>query len=106
MEIEDQLNAPLGMNLEAADYKSENIESRIAELKQKLDNQCKDFPILLKKIHAQVQSTPELLHILTDEQIKEIVRGLLVYTRTEIAAKITSKQKKEMLSQTVALGDL
>lgn len=106
MDIESQLNAPIGANLEASDYNAEGIEAKIANLKAKLDNNCKDFPILLKKIHAQVQGKPELLHILTDEQIGVIVQSLMVHTRTNIAAKITSKQKKEMLSQTVSLDDL
>lgn len=106
MNIEDQLSAPIGAEFDTADYKSEAIEDRIAELKNKLDSKCKDFPILLKKIHHQVQSTPELLHILQDDQIAVIVQGLMAHTRTEIAAKISPKQKKALLNTAVSLDDL
>ena len=106
MDIDSQLSAPIGADFEAADYKSEAIEDRIAQLKEKLDSRCSDFPILLKKIHHQVQTTPELLHILPDDQIKVIVTGLMAHTRTMIAAKITPKQKKALLTQSVAIEDL
>ena len=106
MNIEDQLSAPIGASLDANDYKSEAIEDRIQQLKEKLDSRCKDFPILLKKIHHSLQTTPELLHILQDDQIAVIVQSLMAHTRTEIAAKITPKQRKALLNTQVSLDDL
>ena len=105
-DFDSLLDAPLDASLDASDYKEDRIQMLIGELEQSLLNQCKDMPLLLKKIHSQVQNKPELLHILTEEQQATLVQSILKQTGTEIVSKLSPTQKKKLLEQQVSVEDL
>lgn len=82
------------------------VES-LLELQAALLNEEPDFPVLLDKINKQLQATPELLHVLSDEQIQPVYTAAMKKTGTHIEVKSSkSKKSKGLLDTGQGLGDL
>lgn len=81
------------------------IKMKVAELEQAILNQHPTMPTLLKQMHTALRQEPELLHMLSDEEIGVIVQGLSKQTNTVIvtaAAKGNSKAGKVAKSLNLA----
>jgi len=55
---------------------SEHICLRISELEQCLLSQHPQLPTYLKQIHAELLKSPELVHIMTNEQRSILIKAL------------------------------
>ena len=68
---------------------------RVADLQQALDDAEPGLAGHVQKIHQDLQKMPELVHVLTDEQIAVIVSGLRVQSGISITtAKPKAKKAK------------
>lgn len=79
------------------DYVVAEVKSKIAELSAALLAASPTMPLLLREIHTQVRKDPELITIISEEEIGIIVNGLKVHTNTELlstAVKAASKKTK------------
>lgn len=83
---------------------SEEVEafiSRLTSLQEKLQQQSPDYKTLLSTIHSNLRKDPDLVHILSNEQIGVIVAGLSKHTGitlVEATLKRSSKAPKVTLS--------
>lgn len=76
----------------------DEIHNRIAELKEQLDSSSPAMATHLIKIHQDLGASPELLHILSEEEIATIAKGLQVQSQVQIiTAKPKAASKKENL---------
>lgn len=69
----------------------EIVQSRIAELKHSLQQQIPGYEKLLHTIHRALQSDPETVTLLTEEQIGVICAGLSKRTDVKIATGAGTK---------------
>lgn len=84
---------------------SEQILQRIGDLEKLLLSGHPQLGMELARIHKNVAEQPELLHILTDEQIALIVKSQSRVAQIEILQeKVTSKSSKP--KKTVTLDDI
>ena len=79
------------------------LHEAIANLQQLILTAHPTLPVLLRTIHKQVRDDPELVTILSEEELGIIVNGLKVQTNTEIVAtavksSTTAKLKKKILT--------
>lgn len=54
----------------------QHVQGKLAELQEALDEQVPGFAYILKDIHESLRADPEVVTILTDEEISVIVKGL------------------------------
>jgi len=87
------MNAPLTL--------SEQISSKILELRDSLLNQHPAMPRLLSEIHTTLKSNPACVTLLTEEEIGIVVAGLKKQTATEIAATVSKVRTKPMSKMTL-----
>ena len=75
--------------------------TKIDQFEQALIHTHPHMPVLLMKIHKQISADPELVTVLSEDQIGIIVAGLKVQTKTELTGTIlkqsTSRTKKTKL---------
>lgn len=76
----------------------DQVKSTIAELENALLTEHPQMPLLLKSILAQLKSDPDVITLMTEEDIGIIVQGLKKQTKTEISASKTkgTSAKKQM----------
>lgn len=55
---------------------SSTLTGKIDELQEQLEKKLPGYKDVLRSIHSIIKNDPDLLHILTDEQIGVIVAGL------------------------------
>lgn len=84
------------------------FQSKISQLQSALLEAHPSMPVLLREIHNQIRKDPELVTIISEEEIGVIVNGLKKQTNTEIAAKTTKTTKTTMKKQVanVSLDDI
>lgn len=58
------------------------FKNMLLELEDKLNSRIDNFPYLLRDIHQHLRKDPEVVTVLTDEEIGLIVRGLKTMTGT------------------------
>ena len=80
------------------------VKEAIADLETKLLSQHPEMPILLRKIHQQLKADPEVVTLLTEDEIGVIVNGLSKQTNTVIATSIAKGKSKSIKS--IGLSDL
>lgn len=79
------------------------ISMKIAELQEALLNAHPKLPIILRDIHQQLKQDPDIVTVLSDEDIAILVSGLKKQTLTEITA---SALKKKTSLKATTLEDL
>lgn len=67
------------------------IKEKIAKLQETILASHPTLPVLLRQIHTQLRTDPELVSCLEEEEIGIIVNGLKKQTNTEIATAATKK---------------
>lgn len=80
---------------------TEVMQLKIAELETKLVADHPEFRTLLRDIHKQMLADPEVVTVLTDEEIGIVCSGLSKQTQQTIVAA-ASKSKKS--AKTMELG--
>lgn len=81
------------------------IREKLASLEQALLSNNPEMPGILRDIHKQLKSDPEIVTILSPEECSVIVRGLKKQTATNIATTAISKSPKKALSK-MSVDDL
>jgi hypothetical protein len=75
----------------------EEIHQRIADLQAELDASSPNIATSLLKIHSDLGKSPELLHILSEEEIATIAKGFKVQSNIQIVTAKPKAAKKENL---------
>jgi hypothetical protein len=84
---------------------AEQLEAQITELQSAILSAHPSLPILLQTIHRNLKADPELVTLLSDEQIGVIVNGLSRQTQTQIATSISTGKKGKSI-KSLGLDDL
>lgn len=72
----------------------QSIQMTIAELQNALLEAHPEMPILLRKIHSKLKDDPELVTLLTEEEIASVISGLKVQTNVSIASPAKTAKAK------------
>jgi len=72
---------------------AEQVKAQIITLQEKLLAQAPDMPLLLRDIHNQLKKDPEIVTLISEDEVCAIVSGLKKQTATEIITA-ASKSKK------------
>lgn len=83
----------------------EAINLKIEELSAAISSSLPSMPTLLRTIHANLKNDPELVTILTPEQVGIVVSGLMRQTQTTIATSVLSGGKGKSMKK-VSLDDI
>ena len=78
----------------------EQIQDKIAEMKEVLETSAPGLPTLLRTIHTQLKKDPDLVTLLSEEDCSTIVRGLKEHTKIEIATSAAKSKPRKALSKT------
>lgn len=70
------------------------IQSTIQELESALLSAHPEMPILLRKIHTKLREDPELVTLLSEDEIAQVINGLKVQTNAQLTAPKSAKEKK------------
>lgn len=62
----------------------DQIQMKMAELEQSLENDLPNYQMLLATIHKEIAEQPEIVYKLNDEQIATIITGLGKIHKVEI----------------------
>jgi len=81
------------------------IQEKLAALEEALLASTPNMPTLLRDIHRNLKSDPDLVTILTEEECSILVRGLKRQTATEIATTVIKKSGKKAISK-MTVSDL
>ena len=83
----------------------ETISLKIAELSAAITSSLPSMHTLLRTIHANIKNDPELVTILSPEQVGIIVSGLMRQTQTTIATSVLSGGKGKSMKK-ISLDDI
>lgn len=84
------------------------VVERIDLMEDALKNLQPNFPMILRDIHNKLKDQPELVHMLSDEQIYKIIAGLEKHTGIEVkqAAAKSEKTKENKRLKSVSADDI
>lgn len=60
------------------------VQSNIQELQTALLDAHPEMPVLLRKIHSKLRDDPEIVTLLTEEEIAAVISGLQVQTNISL----------------------
>jgi hypothetical protein len=83
----------------------EAISIKIQELYNAVQSTLPNMPTLLRDIHSNLKQDPELVTLLTPEQVSIIVSGLSKQTQTTITTSILSGNKGKSLKK-ISVDDI
>lgn len=69
-----------------------SFKNMLLELEDKLNNRVDNFPYLLRDIHQHLRRDPEIVTVLSDEEIGLIIRGIKTMTGTVLGTSATAKK--------------
>jgi len=94
--------------LHETEPKSEHpLIMELAELEQALEQQVPDFRLILRNIHQKLRADPELVTVLSEEEIGLIVSGLATHAQAEIIAPKAVKAARATARKTpISASDL
>ena len=73
------------------------LKDKLAQLEESLLNTLPNMPTLLRDIHKQLKSDPNIVTMLSDEDCATIVKGLKHQTKVNITEAIIAKKPKKAL---------
>lgn len=85
---------------------AEQTVNNILDLEQKLLAKHPEIPKLLATIHRQLKTDPEVVTILTPEQIKIVVSGLQHHTKVQLIAKVMGDGTKKKSLKSTSIDDI
>lgn len=77
----------------------------LAELEQQLNDRVPDFRLTLRNIHQKLRKDPDIVTILSEEEIGLIVTGLATHANAEIVAPKAAKAAKAAAKKTPISAD-
>jgi hypothetical protein len=83
----------------------EIISLKITELHQSVLNSHPSMPTLLRDIHANLKQDPEIVTLLTPQEVAVIISGLSKQTQTTITTSILSGSKGKSLKK-ISVDDI
>lgn len=83
----------------------EIISLKIAELYDAVQQTLPSMPTLLRTIHANLKTDPELVTLLTTDEVAIIVSGLSKQTQTTITTQVLSGGKGKSLKK-ISVDDI
>lgn len=85
--------------MESDNFNVMETKSKIAELSEAILAAHPTMPMLLKQIHTNLKSDPEIVTLLDEEEIQIIVSGLKKQTQTELiqSALKPKRGKKDVI---------
>ena len=78
------------------------VREKLASLESALLEKTPTMPTLLRDIHRHLKKDPDIVTLLSEEEISVLVRGLKEQTKTEIGATIAKKKTKAASKMTLA----
>lgn len=84
----------------------ENILMILAEIRAGLDAQAQDFGTLLRRIRLDLQKAPELVHIMSDEQLNAYFEARKRTYLVNITPTLKASSKKAEAAEKKALKNL
>ena len=83
----------------------EIISLKISELYESIQKTLPSMPTLLRDIHSNLKQDPEIVTLLSPEQVSIIVSGLSKQTQTTITTSILSGSKGKSLKK-ISVDDI
>jgi len=83
----------------------EIISIKIQELYDAVQSTLPNMPTLLREIHSNLKQDPEIVTLLTPEQVSIIVSGLSKQTQTTITTSILTGSKGKSLKK-ISVDDI
>lgn len=77
------------------------VREKLATLEANLNDQVPNLAVLLRDIHKQLKSDPEVVTLLSEEECSIFVRGLKKQTATEIATAAPKAKGKSVKNMTM-----
>lgn len=92
--------------LHETEPKSEHpLIMELAELEQQLNDRIPDFRLTLRNIHQKLRQDPDIVTILSEEEIGLIVTGLATHANAEIVAPKAAKAARAAAKKTPISAD-
>ena len=79
------------------------LQSKIQTLDERIKTAHPLMPVLLREIHTVLRAQPDNVTLLSEEEIKIIVNGLMKQTSVVFSAKILTSKKS---AKSITLADL
>lgn len=86
-----------------------SIQSKLQDLSAQLLQSHPNIPILLRDIHSQLKQNPEVVTLMTEDEVAIVVQGLSVQTRTHLSGSVMKSAKSatsKAAMKNVKLDDL
>ena len=86
------------------EFQYDKVLGRIADLRDALDQTLPNMPVILQEIHSSLREDPEIVTLLSEDEIATIVKGLEQYEDTVIVERATKKTsgRKKAVSKLTA----
>jgi hypothetical protein len=81
------------------------VKEQIATLQARILEAHPTLPLVLREIHKTLQADPEVVTLLTEEEIGIIVNGLSKQTQTTIATSLATKRTGKTI-KSIGVADL
>lgn len=81
------------------------VKEQIETLRNRILEAHPTLPILLREIHKTLKADPEVVTLLTEEEIGVVVNGLSKQTQTTIATSLASGKKGKSI-KSIGIADL
>ncbi len=81
--------------MNAANMNLMEVQETIQQLSAALLTAHPEMPILLRKIHSKLKADPEIVTLLTEEEIAQVINGLKVQTNVQFNAPKSAKAKAD-----------
>jgi len=81
------------------DFIKLDVQGRIQQLSAKLLEQDPMLPVHLSAIHGALIQYEELVHLLNDDEIKQLIAGQVRHTGVSVVKEITGKSKATISSR-------
>lgn len=82
------------------------LQEKVAQLQEQLLTNHPQIPVLLRTIHTQLRKDPELVTLMTPEEIGIVVSGLKRQTNTEITTAVVKKSASTKSLKKISVDDL
>lgn len=80
------------------------IKEKVLALQESMLSSHPQMPTLLRQIHTQLRADPEIVTLLSEDEISIIVSGLMKQTQTELVVASVKSKTKSLKS--MGTGDL
>lgn len=86
-----------------------NIQSKLQELQSSLLERHPRMPVMLREIHSLLKQNPEVVTLMSEEEVAIVIAGLSEQTKTHLAGSVMKSAKSASATKalkTVKTDDL